>query len=117
MPVVDAYYKEHPGMIYMEDNAPPHSAKHTQAMFEQLGIARMPWPASSPDLNPIETIWNHMKAEIRQMEPVPSKAEDMKSAILSAWEGIDQGKIDRVIETMPARIQAVIAANGGHTPF
>ena len=40
--------------IFMQDNAPIHTAKTTIKFFEDQGIKLLDWPACSPDLNPIE---------------------------------------------------------------
>jgi transposase len=50
-----------PGHIFMQDGAPGHAAKETLQDLLERGIRKMNWPPFSPDLNPIETVWDWMK--------------------------------------------------------
>jgi transposase len=50
----------HPGMQLMQDGPPGHSAQYTRQELQERGITVITWPAYSPDLNPIETLWNKM---------------------------------------------------------
>ena len=47
------FFVNQPNLIYMHDNARPHTARITVNHFTNLGIPVLPWPAKSPDLNPI----------------------------------------------------------------
>lgn len=46
-----------PGDIFMQDNAPVHTARLVRDALEQIDINVIDWPPYSPDLNPIENLW------------------------------------------------------------
>ena len=71
------------------------------------------WPASSPDLNPLDyAIWSILEAQVNA--EAHNSVESLKQAITEAFENLDQGMINRAIDDWPRRLDAVIASNGGH---
>lgn len=52
------------GFILMDDNARPPTANTVQEFFQREGITRLDWPARSPDLTPIEQMWNEFQVHI-----------------------------------------------------
>ena len=76
-------------------------------------IKKNEWPASSPDLNPLDyTIWSVLESRVNA--EAHNSVESLKRAITEAFESLDQEMINRAIDDWPRRLNAVIAANGGH---
>ncbi|RPB06498.1 hypothetical protein P167DRAFT_497550, partial [Morchella conica CCBAS932] len=73
-------------------------------------------PACSPDLKPIENVWGLLKGRIEN-KPRPTSAEGMKQMVLEEWHRITRNEILGYIDTMPDRIEEVIANNGRHTKW
>lgn len=117
VPKIQQHLREHPELMLQQDNAPAHTAKVTRAEYEYYGIIPMIWPASSPDLNPIEGVWLLIKERIRAMENPPRTKDEMRAAMWLQWELLETEDFLHFIDSMPQRVAAVIAANGGHTQW
>jgi transposase len=111
---------EHSGLLFMQDNAPAHAAKSVIQELKRLGITVMTWPAYSPDLNPIETLWNWMKDWIHwhyTEDQLKNSYDKLKQAVYNAWNAIPESLLASIIDTMHERCQDVINADGGHTKW
>lgn len=114
-----------PEMSFMQDNAPIHTARIIKKFFEENGISTIDWPPYSPDLNPIEHAWAKLKEMIYRLDPDIENSQgsigDLKDRfnelIERAWEALGQEYFDKLIESMPRRIQAVIEAKGWYTKY
>jgi transposase len=105
------FRRQHIGRLqFQQDNAPPHTAKTTKRFFAEQNIDVLAWPASSPDLNPIENLWGILKVRVDRKKP-SSKAELITVAV-QEWNGIEMDVVRHCIESMPRRIEAVIEKNG-----
>lgn len=101
----------------MQDNARPHAAHIVREYLNEVGISQMAWPARSPDLNPIEHLWDRLGRNIRSRIPAPLTLDQLRVALLEEWEAIPQNEVSNLINSMPRRTNAVIQARGGNTRY
>ena len=81
--------------LLMHDNARCHTALVTRQYLAEVGIQTMGWPALSPDMNPIEHMWDRLKQRVRARNPVPSTIDELKTNLLEEWEIIPQNFIKK----------------------
>ena len=122
VPLVDGWLRLNPHLQFMQDGAPGHSAAYTREELSERGIQPIFWPAYSPDLNPIEAVWNKMKDYIEfyypDMEGGKQPTYDqLREIVREAWDWISVEFLRELIDSMKERCQAVIDAEGGHTKY
>lgn len=118
VPVIHGWMRLKPGHIFMQDGAPGHAAGETLQDLIDREIEKMNWPPFSPDLNPIETVWNWMKDWIWNHYPKDSMTYDeLRKAVTEAWEAVPEDWLIELVRGMKERCQAVIDANGMYTKY
>ena len=86
MPTKDIFFGNEPEQMFQHDNAPCHKAKSVTEWFEQNNIKILQWPARSPDLNPIESVWTVLDRKLTK-EPVTS-AEDRRENLKELFNSL-----------------------------
>ncbi|GLB39040.1 putative encoded by [Lyophyllum shimeji] len=104
-------------VLFQQDNAPSHASKSTKQWFAAHDLPLLYHPASSPDLNPIEHVWHELKTRLRALPRPPNTVEELKAAVLRAWDELPIEDVDKHIRRMPDRVQAILKARGGHTKY
>ena len=101
--------------IFQQDNAPSHTSKLLKNFFQENDIKLLPWPANSPDINPIENIWGHISFELSKMSLKSIKS--LKEEILDIWNNLDSYYLHKLGNSITNRLREVIENNGRHTKY
>ncbi|GBN59487.1 hypothetical protein AVEN_99448-1 [Araneus ventricosus] len=103
--------------IFMDDNARQHRERLVRSYLESETIPQMAWPARSPDMNPIEHVWEILGRWIACRSVPPGTLHDLQQALLQEWALLPQKAINDSIANMTRRCQACISARGYHTRY
>ena len=119
VPLIHGMASQRPDLLVMQDNAPSHKAAQTLQEFGERGISPIEWPPYSPDLNPIENVWNLMKNYIQAKYPDlgggrQRSQDQLREIVKEAWDqAVNEHDLEVLIDSMPRRMRAVFDANGG----
>jgi len=118
------------GIIFQQDNARTHICKKAQAFFKMAtaehGFILMDdWPPYSPDMNLIENLWAHLKFELHRRYPDTVTLsgspgyirQRIAERVHEVWWAIGEDVLDRLVDSMPHRIEALIKARGWYTKY
>ncbi|GBN68959.1 hypothetical protein AVEN_181815-1 [Araneus ventricosus] len=85
----------------MDDNERPHRAVIVEDYLEGHGLEeRMEWLAQSPDLNPIEHLWDYLGRQVAALSPPPRSLYELERGLLRAWSSFPISVSDNLIDSM-----------------
>ena len=113
-----------PSLIFMYDNASIHTAYAVVDWFTEIGIPLADHPPFSPDMNPIEHIWFHLKKQVLLLHPEltdmgkgEADLQALESALVEAWQAIPIEIFQKVLDSMPKRVTTLITVEGWYTKY
>jgi|KBSSwiStaDraftv2_1062776.scaffolds.fasta_scaffold275747_2 transposase len=103
--------------IFQDDNATVHRTAAVKKFKEDNNILSLTWPPQSPDLNPIEHLWDELERRLRKRENIPRNKQELFSALKEEWLNIEPHVLANLIDSMPRRVKAVLKSRGMPTRY
>ena len=101
--------------MFQQDNASAHTSWFVVDFLRDSEIQTLEWPSKSPDLNPIEHVWDYLGLKVQARSP--QNLRDLEAILLREWNLIPQDFIDNLVGSMRRRLGAVIEPRGGSTKY
>jgi len=98
-----------------QDNDPKHTSKlcsnYLQREEESGALKMMVWPPQSPDLNPIELLWDELDRRVRRV--CLTSQEHLWEILQKAWSEIPNSVLEKLVERMPRLVKKVLSTKRG----
>ncbi|GFW02525.1 hypothetical protein TNCV_2455411 [Trichonephila clavipes] len=94
--------------VFMDDNATCHRTLAVQDCLDSEGIQRLVWPARSPDLNPIENVWDALGRQVAGRNYPPTNKNTLIRSLTEEWDKLPQQLLDNVVQSMAVITSAII---------
>lgn len=98
------------GAIHQQDGAAVHTAKHVREFLKENGVRLLTWPAQSPDMSPIEHIWQLMKQGIEKK--TFANRDELWKELKEIWASITPEQCAALVNACPRHCAVVVAAEG-----
>ena len=104
------------GFILQQDNDPKHTShlciNYLKSKEDDGVLKILKWPPQSPDLNPIELLWDELDRRIRDLKP--TSISRLWECMQEVWNGLESQTLRKLVERLPKLCAAIVKAKGGH---
>ncbi|CAF3295376.1 unnamed protein product [Rotaria sp. Silwood2] len=103
------------GMVFQHDNDPKHTAHIVKHWLDENHVERLIWPPFSPDLNPIEHIWDELERRMKKHQPKNEK--ELRELLQLEWDNIGEEVTKKLVESFPNRLYECSRMKGYPTKY
>ncbi len=84
-------------------------------LAKKLRVKVMDWPSKSPNLNPIEHLWDILKRKVE--ERMVANISQLRDVVMEEWKRTPVATCEALVNSMLKRVKAVLENNGCHTKY
>jgi transposase len=117
IPFLEEFEERNGEYFFQQDNAPIHMSGQTRSFIEENEIILLPWPGQSPDLNPIEHIWDELERSVRSRKDNPKNMMELEAFLQESWSQISSSVYQKLVSSMENRVKAVLKSRGFPTRY
>ena len=99
-----------PDFFFMHDNDPKHTSALIKAWLKEQKIPTLSWPSSSPDLNPIEHLWDELERRVKKHQL--KNIQQLQVLLKDEWNQIEPTVFQKLVDSVPSRLQECIKVKG-----
>ncbi|CDQ67876.1 unnamed protein product [Oncorhynchus mykiss] len=111
------FLQAHPDITLQPDNATSHTARSVLDFLQDRNVSVLPKPAKSPDLNPIEHVWDLLDRRVRARAIPARNVLELAGSLVEKWGNISQQELANLVQSMRRICTAVLNAAGGHSRY
>ena len=99
----------------MHDNDSKHTSELVKRWLKQKTIQSLPWPSFSPDLNPIENLWDELERRVKKHQP--KKVEEEELQLTQEWNNVELSVLEKLVDSVPSRLHECVKMKGYPTKY
>ena len=113
LPTAQRRFPDGPSSWHLqEDNDPKHTCQLATQWKAEDQVQVLPWPACSPDQNPIVNVWSIMEMKISQK--TIRTVGGLRRAIKEAWKSLPTELAVKLVDSTKSRVECLIEAKGDY---
>ena len=87
-------------LILQQDNARPHVIRVCRDFLANNNIVPLDWPPKSPDLSPIEHLWEDLNRRVRKRQNPPTTLAQLRNALVDEWNNIPMRTVNVLVNSI-----------------
>ena len=97
------------------DNDPKHTSGLDKDCLKQKRIQTLPWPSFSPDLNPIENLWDGLERKVKKHQP--KNLQELELQLTQEWNNIELSTLEKLVDSVASRLYEGVKMKGYPTKY
>ena len=100
---------------FMHDNDRKHISGLVKDWLKQKTIQTLRWPSFSPDLNPIENLWDELERRVKKHQT--KNVEELELQLTQEWNNIELSVLEKLADSVPSRLYECVKMKGNPTTY